>query len=250
MTKSTSTIITNADALLLQEEEILAAAVSSCLEDVRKKATKANLQALESAKKALEDFRARKSASPEAARLKNIREVHAYLVAEGWKISERKAYDDKQMIRRQTDGSYLIGDADDYAARYLKKLDGSDESENGLATEKLRKEIEILDEKQKHLRRRNEVDAGKWLLRSRVEQMLAERASFLSADMETFIHNFAPKLVEMVGGNPEKLPEMVAFSLGEKEKWLDRYSQPIPFMAPMTGDGDDDIDDDVFDLEA
>lgn len=244
MTKKTSDIITSADALLLQEEEILATAVASCMKAVQDKPTKANLQAMDAAKKALEDFRSRKTAAPEAQRFKNIREVHAYLLESGWKISERKAYDDKRLIKCQPDGSYLASDVDEYADRYLKKLDGSSEGENGLASEKLRKEIQILDEKQKQLSRRNEIDAGKWLPRSRVEQMLAERAAFLCSDLETFIHNFAPRMVEMVGGDPEKLPEFTAFALAEKEKWLDRYSQPIPFMSPITGD---DRDDDLFD---
>jgi hypothetical protein len=249
MTETPADIIAQADEALQDLETVLASAVVKATEAVNANPSAANLKALEAAKQSLADHRAQRAAEikPEEKQLKNIREVASYLQAEGWKISERKAYDDKHLIKRQKDGTYLVRDADEYAERFLQRLDGTDADE-GLAAVKLQEEINILKEKREQLRRRNEIDAGKWIRRGRVESMLAERAAFLCADLDTFIHNFMPQLVEMCGGNTEAVPEMIAFGIEEKEKWLDRYAQPVPFMAPVPGETEEDAEEDELDL--
>lgn len=250
MTETPADIIALADEALQDLETVLAAAVVKATEAVNANPTTANLKALEAAKQALAECRARKAAEkkPETQRFKNIREVAAYLQAEGWKISERKTYDDKRLIKCQKDGSYIARDVDEYAYRYLQRQDGTD-SEHGLGTAKLQEEIAILKQKHEQIRRRNEIEAGKWIRRSRVESMLAERAVFLCSDLDTFIHNFMPRLVEMCGGNSDAVSEMIAFATEEKEKWLDRYAQPVPFMASVVAEEDEESDSEVDELD-
>jgi hypothetical protein len=249
MTDAQADIIAQADEAMQDMEAVLSTAVVKATQAVHQNPTSANIKTMEAAEQALSDCRARKAAEkkPEAQRFKNIREVATYLQAAGWKISERKAYDDKRLIKCQRDGSYIARDVDEYADRYLQRLDGTD-SEDGLGTAKLQEEIAILKQKHEQIRRRNEIEAGKWIRRSRVESMLAERAAFLCSDLDTFIHNFMPRLVEMCGGNSDAVSEMIAFASEEKEKWLDRYAQPVPFMAPVVAEEDEESESDELDI--
>lgn len=255
MTDTPADIIAQADEALQDLETVLASAVVKATEAVNANPSAANLKALEAAKQSLADYRASKAAEkkPEEKQLKNIREVAAYLQAEGWKISERKAYDDKRLIKCQKDGTYIARDADEYAQRYLQRLDGSDPDE-GLTAVKLRKEIELHDERIERERRRNKVEAGKLILRSRVEQQLAARASFLLSDLETFAHSRMTDIVEAVldgqGVPPEAetyaaelkgriVPELIAAFNSQLRQWIDRYSQPVHFQAPLVNDLED-----------
>jgi hypothetical protein len=264
MTDTPADIIAQADEALQDLETVLASAVVKATEAVNANPSASNLKALQSAKQSLADHRALKAAEkkPEEKQLKNIREVAAYLQAAGWKISERKAYDDKRLIKYQKDGTYLAKDADEYAQRYLQRLNGNDAAE-GLAAVKLRKEIELHDERIERERRRNKVEAGKLILRSRVEQQFAARASFLLSDLETFAHTKMTDIVEAVldgqGIPPEAetyadelkariIPELIAAYNTELRRWIDRYSQPIHFQAPMVSeleDLDEDLDEDA-----
>jgi len=242
---------TPARDIALDTEQILTDARAKALRAVKKSATAANLKNLEAAEKAVRDFQAAKSAEahPGERRLKNIPDVHAYLTEEKkYKVSERKLYEDKRLIIKQPDGSYLAKDAEDYANRFLPKLDGSDDTEGGLAKIKQQKENELLDEKIQRERRRNKVETGKLILRSRVDQQLAARAAFICSDLDLFGHSQLPEVVEQVldakAAPPEVadyiielktrlVPEMIAAFLKEKKKWMDRYSQPLQFQAPL-----------------
>lgn len=240
-------------SLLREEEQILTAALRKAMAVVKKTATVKSLRGLEATKKALADFQAAQAArlKPEERPLKNLTEVAAYLAEErGFKVSERKVYDDKRLIKKQTDGSYLVRDAEEYAAQYLQKKDGSD-TDNGLQRDKQEKENLLLDEKIKREQRRNQIETGKLILRSKVNQQLAARAAFLISDLEAFAHSKLPEIAEHALDTtsvPAELapyiielrtkigPELSAIFLSEMSKWLDRYSQPLQFQAPIVSD--------------
>lgn len=235
--------------ILQEKEAILTEAVRKAMAAVKKSATVQNLKNLEAAEKALADFTAVKTATPADRRLKNLREVHAYLSEEkGYKVSERKIYDDKRIITKQADGSILARDAADYAGRFLTKKDGTEDSEGELSRRKLEKEIELQEEKISRERRRNQVESGRLILRSKVDQQLAARAAFLVSDLEAFAHGKLPEIAEQVldaANTPAEVapilaelrarigPEMITTFLGEIRKWMDRYAQPLQFQAPL-----------------
>jgi len=251
-----------ADITLLEEEEqILTDAVRKAMNAVKKSATVQNLKALEATKRALANFQAQKIAMerPDERPLKNLREVYAYLSEErGFKVSERKIYDDKRLITMQTDGSYLVRAAEEYAAQYLTKKDGSDDDDSGLSRVKQQKEIELQDIKISREKRKELIETGKYILRSKVDQQLAARAAFLIADLEAFAHAKLPEIAEQAldtTAAPAELlpimielrakigPELSAVFLCELGKWLDRYSQPLQFQAPIMNDVDLDDED-------
>ena len=245
-----------ADTDILQETETaLIGAVRKNLAAVRKKASVENLKNLEAAEKKLKDFQANRAAQerPGDRRFKNLREVYAYLAEEkGYKVSERKIYDDKRLITKQSDGSYLARDAEEYANQFLQKKDGSSD-DNGLQQAKQEKENQLLDEKISRERRRNLIETGKLIQRSKVDQQLAARAAFLKSDLEAFAHGKLPDIAEQLldtTAAPAEAAdyiadlkkrigaEIIAAFLHERDAWLDRYAQPLQFQSPITADLD------------
>jgi hypothetical protein len=254
-----------APAITLQQEieATLTAAVRKNLAAVKKSATIENLKKLTASEEKLKEFQAQQAAQDRPAErpLKNLTEVAAYLSEErGFKVSERKVYADKRLITCQTDGSYLVRDAEAYAAQFLQKKDGSDdEVDSGLSRVKIQKEIELQEEKISRERRRNLIETGKYILRSKVDQQLAARAAYLISDLEAFAHGKLPEVAEQALDSTSApvevadylaelrakiAPELCTVFLSEMRKWLDRYSQPLQFQAPMVGDID--LDDEDF----
>lgn len=197
------------------------------------KPTAENLRNWTAAKQAIEAF-TRKSDSPER-RFDNLMDVCEYLTSEGWKISKTKLYEDQGKIHKQKDGTMLKQDVDRYAA-VLSRLDGSDFE--GHASEKLRWETEIAKQKAKLLTRSNAVEAGKYILKSDVEQQLAGRASYLKSSLGMdFIHSRAAQLIRVCDGNQERAPELIEFWLEQIEQTFDHYAQPLQFSTAYAAVG-------------
>src|SRR3972149_4040374 len=150
-------------------EQDLVAALDKARAALKRKATSDNVKAAETARKALDAYRAEKAAAadPEARRFKTLApEVLEYLKAEGWKVEKTKLYDDRNKINREPDGAWTKKAVDEYACRALERLDGSDKLFVEEARRKTSLEIDILEEKKKEIVRENEIEDGKWILRS------------------------------------------------------------------------------------
>ena len=226
--------------LLEQEETVLARALARTMKAYNESATTKNLKEWDAAKKRYEEFQRHKAAAadPEARRFKTLApEVLEYLKAESWKVEKSKLYDDadRGALKKEKDGAYSKASVDKYANKWLEKLDGTDKPDDGLMTRKARLEIEILEEKKKEIVRENEIDAGKWVLRSDVESMFAGRASLLKNGLgPEFIHSHAPQIATLVGGDHAKVPDLIEYWLKAIEEHFDRYSKPVEFAAPVS----------------
>lgn len=219
-------------------EKALAAAHEKALKNLGKKATLEHIKAAEKAEKALRDYRARKAAEadPGERRFANPTEVHEYLESEGWKVSQRKVYDDKNKIEKEPDGTYTKKAVDEYARLLLTRTDGSDEAIGDLAARKATLEVELLEEKKAEAVRENKLKEGFYVLKSDLESMLAGRAAVLKASVGTeFIHARAEKVIEIVAGDHGRAPELIDYWLREVEDFFDRYSRPMEFATPAMG---------------
>lgn len=161
-------------------------------------------------------------------------EVLDYLKEEMYKIEKTTFYTKFiKGISAKKEGTityYLKTDVDARIKELgLQKLDGSEP--DGVA-EKLKWEAEIAKQKAELLRRRNEIEAGIYILRSEVEHQFAARAAFLKSSMIAFFQSAAPRIVEKVNGDPRLIPEVTEFCLAEIEALFDRYSKPIIFDGP------------------
>ena len=194
----------------------------------------ASVKEFEKAKEAIEKYFQQKAAeaNPAQVALAGIPEVLEYLKADGWKIEKSKLYNDQGKIDKQKDGGILKKDADKYAAYFLKKLDGSDYEDIDPA-EKIKWETEIAKQKAEKLTMENEISRAVYVLKSDVEMQLAARASYLKDNLGMdFIHSIAPRIVTLVQGTQDKIPDLVDLWLEHIEEVFNHYSKPIKFEVP------------------
>jgi len=214
----------------------LETAHSKALAALKKKPTVENIRAVEAAEKALADYRAR-TAGPAERRFANLTEAHLYLEKEGWKVSQRKVYDDAGNITREKDGTYAPKALEDYARLCLQRLDGSDPEGKGAADTKARLQNEILEEQKRKMQRENEVESGRFVRRSAADAEFASFASYTkNAVGPEFIHRAVERLIEVSEGNPKRAPEVIEFWLKEVEEFFDRHARRDEYTVPAATD--------------
>ena len=215
-----------------KEPDLRARAVAQTMAAYNNKPTIQNLRAWDAAKAAFAKC-GNKQLDPAERRFANLLEVLDYLKVEGWKVEKSKIYADKRIIAQEPDGSYTRKAIDDYAKRCLVRIDGSNTAQVDFSQRKAQLEVELLEEKKKEAVRENDIAAGRWVLKSEVESMLAARAALLKDGVGAgFIHSQAMRIIEVCGGLQEKAPELIAYWLEEVNALFDRYAAPTEFMAP------------------
>jgi len=234
-----------------QEEKLLLNALVRATDNYHKNPTAQALREYTAAKQAVADYQRRKAAAenPDEQRFTNLLEVTAYLRESGWKVGKTKVYEDQGKIPRQTDGTYLRKDVDKYAGMFLRRLDGTDpdgDGEDSLSAEKLRIEIEIAREKAEKLKRENAIERGLYILRSKAEREHAIRLAFLVSELgANFMHSRAVQIIDLVQGNRDLAPELVAYWTEETAAAFDYYSRPMQFEAPLIGEDPEEDEEDT-----
>lgn len=207
----------------------LTAAREQALAVATDKPTAKNRKALREAQKALEDFH-RAQAEPAGSEiLGGIGAVIDYLDGEGWKISRSTAYDHWKKdgkLRARSDGRFDLAAALAYARDHLPRKDGSPSGAN-LAEDKQRAEIARInaDAETRQIKLRQLI--GELMPRDQVEVELSERATSLRAYLDAVARSAAGRVVKIVGGDPQKTTELIAWWLGMNRKALDNYARPI-----------------------
>lgn len=170
-----------------------------------------------------------------ATKIYIVSEAVEYLRSQGYKIEKSKLYEDKHIIGFSTsNGSAVFKETalDKYAKKFLSLLSGSDVVS---PEEKLKWETKIAEQKFNDMAFEAKIKGGAYVLKSEVEQMLAARAAFLKDNLgQGFIHSRAPKIAEILKGNPDNIPELIEFYLKHIEEVFDYYSKPMKFEVPMS----------------
>lgn len=222
------------DKVLAQEENVLSAAVKRTMKAYNKSSTVANLKDYQAAKTALGEFRNKKQQqeNPEQARF-TVPDAVDYLKVQGFKIEKSKLYNEKAIVGFKTIDNavtFTKKDLDKYAKKFLSLLT---EADSNNAEEKMKWETKIAEQKFHDMEFEAKIKEGRYVLCSEVEQMLAARAAFLKENLgQGFIHSRAPKLAEILKGNPDNIPELIDFYLKHIEEVFDYYSKPMRFEVP------------------
>jgi hypothetical protein len=168
--------------------------------------------------------------------LKNLSEVAKYVKAKGYKIEKRMVYNHQSAgkIRPNKAGEYPIADVDKYAAVHLKLADGT--PSGGKLLDRAQKEKADAETREKlararHWELRTGALEGKLVPRELFENELAGRAAIVRTDGENFFRSQAAAIVNIVNGDPAKIPELMSFCLDAHEKWLSRYLQKEEFKV-------------------
>jgi hypothetical protein len=219
-----------------QEEARLIASKDDAFKSAKRRPTTANMRTYKKAEKALADFlKARHE--PEETSFSNVLKVVEYLDGEGWKVKKSSAYEhvDDGKLAPQKNGTFALSAVLEYAGLHLQKKDGSTVDGEDLQRQKVVAEIRRIgsDADMRDLKLRQLM--GELVPKADVERQLAERAADLKSYLDNVARTASTRIIKLVGGDPQKAPELIAFQLGVNRKAMDNYSRPLQ---------DSDVDED------
>ena len=168
--------------------------------------------------------------------LKSLHAVVKYLEGKGYKIKKSSVYNHQAAgkIRPNKEGLYPIAAVDKYAQVHLKLADGT--PSGGKLLDKAQKEKADAETREKiararHWELRTGTLEGKFVPRDLFEKELAGRAAIFRTDLENFFRSQIPAIVNIVSGDPAKIPELMSFCIDALEQQLARYMQKEEFKV-------------------
>ncbi|OPY78218.1 MAG: hypothetical protein A4E65_02372 [Syntrophorhabdus sp. PtaU1.Bin153] len=177
---------------------------------------------------------------PQPPTLPSLPRVIEYLQAQGYKVKKSAVYNHraKGLIPLSPDGTFLVSAVDTYAAANLKRLDGAPSKSPGQLSEADKIALEAAG----HRRRKEKGQAdiieikaaalrGSLVPRGLLEKELIARLAIFRSDGENFFRGQAPAIVDIVSGDPAKIPQLIAFCLDAYEQHLSRYLQAEEFKV-------------------
>ena len=166
--------------------------------------------------------------------LRSIQAVVEYAKTLGYKLKRATAYKHQKenRFRPDKDGLYPIAVIDKYLAT-LRKLDGTtgaklDRAQAGRAQWEEKK----TQAQAEHWALRTKILAGEYVEKGEFERALAQRAAVFKNDLESFIRGQAAGIINLVGGTPDKTPDLIEFMLDRIAEWLNRYADEREFTVP------------------
>ena len=175
----------------------------------------------------------------------NVLAVVDYLKAHDWKVAKSLAYLHKKegKLRPRKDGLFYLDDVNKYAATFLKRIDGTSGSDaDRFQVEKVQTELDISKEKLEHLQMKNKVAKGMYVPKDAFERELAQRAIVFKSDVESFCRSKAADIVNLTGGEKDRIPDLIEYMLGESATWLNRYAADREFVVPAPPESLEDQD--------
>lgn len=227
--------------------EALKVAEGKAMQAMVQNPTAASVAAFEKAHKAVAEHEARQARERQAGAsegqgpservFKNPRQVAAFLMDQGWKVSENTLYNhrDRNLIRPNQDGLFLERDVLRYANDHLRRKDGAGSAKlEALQERKALAEIERAEAQAGKLRLQQEILEGKYIALEQYQRDLATRARLLKADMLGFMRLAMEEIIFLVQGDPSRAPEALALAERMVEDWLHRYASQgeIRLAAP------------------
>lgn len=213
--------------------ELLFKAAWTCMQTYKSKFSKKNLDNWKAAEKALDEYvaeiRAGQDGPPEVEGfLTNINQIYEHLDENGWNTSRSGMYKhrDAGHIVPDDQGRFTYDVIEKFAAQYLRRLDGSrPDAESKDIVDKRKAETKKAIAQAKHWKTKADKEAGLLIEKSKFEQALAQRARVLKSDLDAWPPDQAGSIVELVDGNPEKIPDLIMYMRGQLAAFLNRYSQ-------------------------
>jgi hypothetical protein len=205
----------------------------------KERPTAANRKNYKQAEKALDEYLRDQAETDGDVIYRNIPELVDALDADGWKISRSTAYEHREAakLRLSADGTISETAANEYARNHLDRKDGTPgHLAESPQAEKTREEILRIRADRLARELKYNKDSGELISRNQVEIELAERASNLRTYQDSIARSSSGRIIKIVGGDPQKAPELVAFLLGLFRKAMDNYSRPIKGFEELEED--------------
>lgn len=165
--------------------------------------------------------------------------VLAWLKGNGWKISKSGIYTHCQegKLRPDPDGTYTLTAVERYARTFLKRLSTGQKIKpelDKLQRDKAEAETKRATAQAEHWELKIKIAKGLYVEYAQYEQDLAARITILKSDMENFARSSAGEIIQCVGGDPSKIPDLIDMLLARVRSWLGRYAEDKEFIVPVT----------------
>ena len=156
--------------------------------------------------------------------------VTTYLTEQGYKVGKSTVYNDhhKGMLRKRKNGTYALEDVDRYAAAaHLSRIDGTSPLSPQIdAAQKERIDLDLRRERAETETCRAQLNSRRRdLITGPLQQELAARIIVLRADLENFFRGQSLAIINLVSGDAQRVPDLLAFCLTALETMLARYAQ-------------------------
>ncbi len=164
-------------------------------------------------------------------------DVLAYLVSEGWQISKTALYDactDGFLRPDKRSGLYEKAAIDRYAKKKLRRQEtGQKLDEEREERSKRREEAEVRKVEAQAAKAEHELAAleGKFIPRADLDLELASRAVVFDAGLRSMIQAQAPALIELVGGDQAKIPDLIEAMGAATAALLSDYATTARFQV-------------------
>lgn len=167
---------------------------------------------------------------------KNVLKVVDYLRRSGWKVGKQTVYNHFQegKLHTRKDGLFYSTDIDKYATNHLKLADGSKPADklSKIQEEKAQAERDKVVAQVERLQLQNAAAKGLLVPKDTFERELAQRAMIFKSDIESFCRSKAPDIIALVGGDKDRIPDLIEYMLAESAGWLNRYAADREFVIP------------------
>ena len=167
------------------------------------------------------------AATPEPQQFMNLRHVLVYLIERGYKVSESNLYKhgSESKILPAPDGTYDLKSVKIYASTFLKKVatgqtKKADELQHKYAKERLRN----LQIKNKQDALKLAIKEGQYILRTLCHQELAARGVAIDHECRFSIQADAAERIEIVGGNMDKVQDLIRFDMQRHDERMNRFA--------------------------
>ncbi len=216
------------------------------LKEYQVTSTATKLKDMQAADAALEGFAGslEEKYAPDNMTFPNRLAVTSYLKEHGWQVSKSTLYSrtGKAKLIPREDGLFGLKDVNKYASLFLKRQDTGQRVQEQLDAQqrnKMRLEIEKLEEEVARSRHKRKVEEGLYIPRDQIELELAGRAAVLDAGLTHLFQSQAGVLIEVSGGDPRKTAEVVHRLTDAKDRFLNQYAAAIDFTVEIVGDGEE-----------
>jgi hypothetical protein len=205
---------------------------------VRENPTPANLDALAKATAAMAELQ-RASQLEEERTFRRAAHVYDYLKDAGYDLAQTTLYGHikEGHLKKRDDGMFHMADVKRYIAdRDIPRLDGSRPSDTS---------VELLGQQERQADLRNkkaradraELDLaarrGELVPRDQLVRDLTARAQVFRGDLKNFARTAAPRLCKLMGGDEQKVPELMAALEEGFDGILARYTAIIEHRVEL-----------------
>lgn len=182
----------------------------------------------------------REQADAEGNSFRSLEEVRRHLAAKGFKITKSSIHRHKQdSFILPVAGGVFTGKA---VARYANFLRGKglgppepSADASGPNSRFQNARADKMEQEALLLRLKTQAEQGKYLPRVKVEQDLAARAMMLKSGFRHMIQSGASEFVDLVGGNPGKIPDLVLELTQRVDRVLSDYASADSIVLEFTG---------------